>query len=379
MEKVPAAGNFARDLLPDNAPTEGLRHPGPDCCGGSRLSPAGLELLSRRRFLAWLGRLGLAAFALASPLGRVAAQVRRKVTLGFCSQVLCIIPYEVARHQGYFADEGLDVELVYFRGGTAAMQALVGGAVDYAATSYDVAVAAFGRGAGIVSFFTTGRLPFFALATAPRTAGGIRSLADLRGRLIGISALGNADHQLTAYLLKRAGVDPDAVRFAVLGPNLFEALRLGQVDAGMVQEPAATLVERAGGKVLVNLMDPEQARRHLGGLYAHMGVSVRRAEWTSRLQEMRALARALRRALRLIRYGTPRLIVDSLPAELIAGGDRALLEQILARRRRVLYTEDGRIELEAVRRVAEVARLTGAIAQDVDVGQLVTTAILEAP
>jgi len=124
-------------------------------------------------------------------------------------------------------------------------------------------------------------------------------------------------------------------------------------------------------------MDPQQAQRYLGGLYAHMGVSVRREEWEERRQEMRSLARALRRALRLIRYGTPRLLVDALPAELIAGGDRSLLEQILARRRRSLYTEDGGIDLNAVRRVVEVARRTGALTDDVDVNRLVSNAIVE--
>ncbi|MDQ7850290.1 MAG: ABC transporter substrate-binding protein, partial [Armatimonadota bacterium] len=158
---------------------------------------------------------------------------------------------------------------------------------------------------------------------------------------------------------------------------LYDALRVGHVDAGMVQEPAATLIERAGGKVLVNLMEPQQARRYLGGLYAHMGVSLRREEWEQRRQEMRSLARALRRALRLIRYGTPRLLVDALPAELIAGGDRALLEQVLGRRRRALYTEDGRIDPDAVRRVVEVARRTGALTDEVDVNRLVSNAIVD--
>jgi len=350
---------------------------GSDCCTEREVAGTQGLRVRRREFLIRMGRLGLAALALSSSLQTASAQGRRKVKLGFCSQVLCIIPYELARRQGYYADEGLEVELVYFRGGTAAMQALVGGAVDYAATSYDVAVAAFGRGANIVSFFSTGRLPFFALAVAPRVAGELRRLPDLRGRVIGVSALGNADHQLSVYLLTRAGVSRDAVRYAILGPNLYEALRLGHVDAGMVQEPAATLIERAGGKVLVNLMDPQQAQRYLGGLYAHMGVSVRREEWEERRQEMRSLARALRRALRLIRYGTPRLLVDALPAELIAGGDRSLLEQILARRRRSLYTEDGGIDLNAVRRVVEVARRTGALTDDVDVNRLVSNAIVE--
>ena len=60
---------------------------------------------------------------------RVEAQ-GKQVKLAFCSQLLCVVPYEVARSAGHFKNHGLEVELVYTRGGSAAMQALVGGAVD---------------------------------------------------------------------------------------------------------------------------------------------------------------------------------------------------------------------------------------------------------
>src|SRR5690349_6881078 len=60
-----------------------------------------------------------------------------RVRLAFCGQLLCVVPYEVTRARGHFASEGLDVELVYTRGGNAAMQALVGGSVEYAGTSFD--------------------------------------------------------------------------------------------------------------------------------------------------------------------------------------------------------------------------------------------------
>src|SRR5260370_444210 len=92
----------------------------------------------------------------------------KKVTLAYCSQLLCGVPYEVARTGGHFKNHGLDVELVYTRGGSAAMQALVGGAVDYGATSLDVAATAFANaGADIRRFAVTGRLPLFAVITAP--------------------------------------------------------------------------------------------------------------------------------------------------------------------------------------------------------------------
>ena len=119
--------------------------------------------------------------------GDAAAQGKR-VKLAYCSQLLCGVPYEVARSAGLFKNHGLDVELVYTRGGNAAMQALVGGAVDYAATALDVAIQAYANvGRRIRRFAVTGRLPLFALVTAPKTAGQIKSIKDLEGKTVAVS------------------------------------------------------------------------------------------------------------------------------------------------------------------------------------------------
>ena len=85
---------------------------------------------------------GAALVASAIPAARPAASEAQgqQIKLAYCSQLLCGVPYEVARSAGHFKNRGLDVQLVYTRGGNAAMQALVGGAVDYAATALDVAV-----------------------------------------------------------------------------------------------------------------------------------------------------------------------------------------------------------------------------------------------
>src|SRR6476659_7807294 len=159
----------------------------------------------------------------------------KEIKLAYCSQLLCGVPYEVARSAGYFKNHGLDVQLVYTRGGNAAMQALVGGAVDYAATALDVAIQAYAHvNADIRRFAVTGRLPLFAVVTAPTPAAQRRSIKDLEGRTVGVSALGNADHALTLYLLKQAGANSQKVHFATVGVNLLEALRQNQIDAGLV-------------------------------------------------------------------------------------------------------------------------------------------------
>jgi len=78
--------------------------------------------LSRRSVLK-----GVAALAgVVSAAGPAAAQTNlKKVTVSFCSQILCAPPYVVGVAGGHFRNYGLDVEIVYTRGGNAAIQALV--------------------------------------------------------------------------------------------------------------------------------------------------------------------------------------------------------------------------------------------------------------
>lgn len=300
----------------------------------------------------------------------------KKVTISFCSQFLCAPPYEVARAFGYFKQHGLDAEIVYFRGGNAAIQALVGGAVDYGATSLDVAMQAYAKGADIRRFATTGRLPLFAVATAPRTANTIRELKQLEGKTVGVSALGNADHALMLFLLKQAGADHSKVRFGTLGVNILEALRQGQVEAGLVQEPALTLLERAGARVLVNAMDSADAQRHLGGAYEFMGVSVRTKEMDVRRAEMQALARGLDDALKAMPKMPPDQMINAFPKELFAGSDIKQFENVLARYKGSLYPDSVKIDLPAAKRVADTLKIAGLVAANADVSRLHDTTVV---
>jgi NitT/TauT family transport system substrate-binding protein len=330
--------------------------------------------LDRRGLLK--GSAGLAGLAVAGAVTGARAQELQAVKLAFCSQLLCVVPYEFTRAQGFFEEEGLAVELVYTRGGNAAMQALVGGAVDYAATSFDVALQAFANDADIRRFATTGRLPLFALAVSPAEAGAISDLKALEGRTVGVSALGNADHTMLLYLLAEAGADAGTIDFAVLGPNLFEALRRGQVAAGMVQEPALTLIVEDGGKVLFNAMDIADSTALLGGAYEFMGVAYRAAEREERLEQMQKLARALQRGLQGQRTAEIATIRESLPAELLVGGDGERFDEIIARYRDSLYPESVAIDVDACARVVNALEVGGVLQPGIDLGVLLDTEVV---
>jgi NitT/TauT family transport system substrate-binding protein len=319
---------------------------------------------------------GASVIASVVPALRPAAAQGKKVKLAFCSQLLCVIPYEVARAGGHFQRHGLDVELIYTRGGSAAMQALVGGAVDYAATALDVAIQAYAKGADIRRFATTGRLPLFALATAPKTAAQIQGVKDLEGKTVGVSALGNADHALLLFLLKQANADAGKVQFATLGVNLLEALRQAQVDAGLVQEPALTLLSRSGARVLVNAMDLADAQKYLGGTYEFMGMGVRGKELAQRKPEMVQLTKALADALKTLHTMSGDQLVAALPKEMTTGLDLKLFGEILGRYRDSLYPEALTIDLDAANRVVQSLIVGGLIKPDADISGLHDTTIV---
>jgi NitT/TauT family transport system substrate-binding protein len=302
---------------------------------------------------------------------------RRRIKLAYCSQLLCGVPYEVARSGGLFKKHGLEVELIYTRGGNAAMQALIGGAVDYAATALDVAIQAYANvRADIRRFAVTGRLPLFALVTAPKTESQIQAIKDLEGKTVAVSALGNADHALMLFLLGRAGADASKVKFATMGVNLLEALRQGQIDAGMVQEPALTLLRKSGARVLVNAMDLGDARQYLGGTYEFMGIAVRGKEFEQRKAEMIELTSALAEALKALRTMSGDQLAAALPKEMTTGLDTKELGEIIARHRDALYPESVKIDLAAARRVAQSLVVGGLIKADATISGLHDTSIV---
>jgi NitT/TauT family transport system substrate-binding protein len=249
--------------------------------------------------------------------------------------------------------------------------------VDYAATALDVAIQAYANvRADIRRFAVTGRLPLFAVVTAPKTANQIRAIKDLEAKTVAVSALGNADHALALFLLKGANADASKVQFATMGVNLLEALRQGQIDAGLVQEPALTLLQQSGARVLVNLMDLADARRYLGGTYEFMGVAVRGKEFEQRRPEMVQLTRALADALKAMRTMNGDQLVAAIPKEMTTGLDLKQFGEIIARYRDSLYPESVTIDLAAAQRVAQSLIVGGLIKPDANISGLHDTSIV---
>ena len=145
-----------------------------------------------------------------------------------------------AQVAGYYAAEGLAVELVTVQGGAVAIPQLVAGELDLTWSSWTSVIAAQQRGVADLR-----ALPGASYSAADGTflmmvhpASDIRTPQDLAGRRIAINTFASITELVARSALRTNGVDPDGVTFVeVPFPDMVAALGNRQVDAIVVVEP----------------------------------------------------------------------------------------------------------------------------------------------
>jgi NitT/TauT family transport system substrate-binding protein len=182
----------------------------------------------------------------------------------FC---LCHLGPYVAWKQGFFEKEGVPVEKYIFpSGGADTFQALASGDVDFGVSGLDAIIR--GREKGVKVRSVASVYPeFYAIAVRKDRAGDIKTVADLKGRRVGISKVGSASWAFLEYAVAKAGLGKDDVQVLPLGAidTIVAGLKTGTVDAAVVWEPGISQIEDMGiGTDIVDVLRPEDHRRLLG-------------------------------------------------------------------------------------------------------------------
>ena len=157
----------------------------------------------------------------------------------------------VARDQGYFQKEGLEVELILMRGGVA-NQALIGGNVEFTTVPTAGLQAAL-QGAPLKVVLTTFHKPMFWLFSRPE----IRSVKELRNKKVAVSSLGAAGDSALRELIKKNGMDENRdVAVLAIGTTATRlgALSTGVVDAAMMTFPHNITAAESGFRELVSFI-----------------------------------------------------------------------------------------------------------------------------
>ena len=184
--------------------------------------------------------------AAGSPAGELA-----QIKVGFVP-VTVFAPIFVAKDLGYYAEEGLDVQLEPFPGGSDPVVLTASGELDAAFVGVGPA---FWNGAAQdlpIKIIAPGHAEGDPVATPLMISknsceeGSITSVADLKGKKVSVNARGATEYWLNAAL-STGGLTINDIQLEVLPfPDAVAALESGAVDAAMVGEPLATQAEQDG-------------------------------------------------------------------------------------------------------------------------------------
>jgi NitT/TauT family transport system substrate-binding protein len=278
-----------------------------------------------KRFLALALALPM-AFGLALP-----ATAGEPVTFAY-SQLGYIghLPWTVALGQKYFEEQGLEVKGYNFESGGKSIAAVLGGSADFAANALEHAIKAKAQGKDLVYVFASVRAPAWGLAVSSAHRNEIKSVADLKGKTVGVSGIGVASHVLLNYMLVKAGVDPKDVKIVAVGiSTLPPALEGGKIVAGMAAEPFfSRMIKKGTAFSMGNLNSIKETTEILGGEYAFAGCITRPEVIEKRPHQVQKVVTALVKAAHFIQTNSPEKIAAAIPAEF--AGDRAQLTETIA-------------------------------------------------
>lgn len=184
-----------------------------------------------------------------------------KVTAGVIA-IVDTAPIYLGKEKGFFADNGIDLELQEGSGGAASVPGVVSGKFQFAFANIVSLLIAREEGLplkiisnGVSSTSVQGE--DFA-AVMVREDSSIQTAADLEGKQVSVNNLKNICDTTIRASVRKAGGDPTKVDFVPLDfPDMPPALQKGEVDASCLVEPFVTIAGNQGARpVASNYVDP---------------------------------------------------------------------------------------------------------------------------
>jgi NitT/TauT family transport system substrate-binding protein len=197
----------------------------------------------------WLCLLLLIAVLFCSRSG-----VAQTFRVGFPSLATGFAPSWVAADKRIWKKHGLDVELIFLRGGSRTVSALIGGSVDFIIGSDLGVTTAILQGANLTRVGVTTNTLGYSMVAQPN----IKTIRDLKGKIVGITPGRDAAYARVVKLLRDNGMDASKeVTFLSVGDGgpaaRVAALSSGVIHATMFTPPSDMISEKAGMRILTKI------------------------------------------------------------------------------------------------------------------------------
>ena len=265
------------------------------------------------------------------------------VAVGGLASQIDKLAYAVALNQGYFTNEGVTVESLDFNSGSKGLEAMVGGSADVTLGAYNHVPELQPRHLDLVMFALFNRYPGNVLLIQKKNVGVIKTPADLKGKIIGISSPGSATQGFFGLVMQKAGLGLDCCTFVTVGTGTtaVAAMRAGSVDALVSLDPVITEITSTGyGEVMADSRTGAGTLEYYGndmvaGLYA-------KASWVkANPNTVQAMANGIAHAVQFMRMHTPAEIADAVPKTYYAGDRDRYIQVVTTARPAFLWDDMG--------------------------------------
>src|SRR5260370_14025297 len=255
---------------------------------------------------------------------------------------LYYLPLTLTERLGYFKDEGLNVRISDFAGGTRSLEAVVGGSADVVAGAYEHTINMQARKQIFQAVVLAGASPQISVGIAASRAAGYKSPKDLKGLKVGVSAPGSSTNMVINYVLAKGGLKPTDVAIIGVGQGatVIAAMEQGKVDVLSQTDPAMTMLEKEGKiRIIAETRTPEGTEKLFGGpmpagsLYAPL-------EFIKKNPGIvQAMTNATVRTLLWMQEASPQQILATVPEEDLLGNKAMYL--FAYKNVQTAYSKDG--------------------------------------
>src|ERR1700722_12256180 len=196
--------------------------------------------------------LAVAALLLALWGHPMAAAELTPFRVGISEPVNTVLALWMAEAGGFYAAQGLRVQIINQNGGSRGAQELQSGRIDAMHVGLSSVVKLNQEGGDLRTIASLSNVIRFTFFAAP----GVKTAADLKGSVIGVSAFGSESDSTVTLALARLGMRRDDVILEEYGGGMrrLEALKSGEIKGTAINEPVASLAHEAGLTAMVDLV-----------------------------------------------------------------------------------------------------------------------------
>ena len=264
------------------------------------------------------------------------------------------LPLTIAEQKGFFKDEGLDVKILDFPGGSKALQALIGRSADIVSGGFDHTIMMQTRGQRIKAFLVQGKTPAISLVIAKKKIDTWEGVSSLKGWKIGVTSPGSSTNMFVNALLSKAGLSVEDVSIIGVGTgqSAIAAIMAGHIDALANVEPAISILLRGShAREVVETISEAGSEMVYGASIPSASLYTKESYIDKNPDIILAVTKAMKKSLAWLQIATNEEVMEVLPRAYLMN-DAALYSSALTRQR-PNFSESGRFEVDSVEKTLE--------------------------